>query len=61
MKRIVLGTRGSALALWQARHVAAALREAHPGLDVAEQIIKTTGDRDMKVLAGGSDRGVFVR
>jgi len=42
---IVLGTRGSALALWQAREVARQLRAAHPGLEVREQIIVTTGDR----------------
>ncbi|HVV15701.1 MAG TPA: hydroxymethylbilane synthase [Polyangia bacterium] len=42
---LVLGTRGSALALWQAREVARQLRAAHPGLEVREQIIVTTGDR----------------
>ncbi|HVY41028.1 MAG TPA: hydroxymethylbilane synthase [Polyangia bacterium] len=42
---VVLGTRGSALALWQAREVARLLRAAHPGLEVREQIIVTTGDR----------------
>ncbi|MES1166204.1 MAG: hydroxymethylbilane synthase [Verrucomicrobiota bacterium] len=42
---VVLGTRGSALALWQAREVARQLRAAHPGLEVREQIIVTTGDR----------------
>ncbi len=61
MNRIVLGTRGSALALWQARHVAGRLQEAHPGLEVEEQIIHTEGDRNMKVLGAASTRGVFVR
>ena len=61
MKKLVLGTRGSALALWQARHVAAELRAANPGLDVEERIIKTEGDRNMKVLGATSARGVFVR
>ncbi|HSS37839.1 MAG TPA: hydroxymethylbilane synthase [Polyangia bacterium] len=42
---VVLGTRGSALALWQAREIARQLRAAHPGLEVREQIIVTTGDR----------------
>jgi hydroxymethylbilane synthase len=42
---IVLGTRGSALARWQAGEVARLLRAAHPGLDVREQIIVTAGDR----------------
>ncbi len=42
---IILGTRGSALARWQAGEVARLLRAAHPGLEVREQIIVTTGDR----------------
>ncbi|MGA7740499.1 MAG: hydroxymethylbilane synthase [Polyangia bacterium] len=43
--RVVIGTRGSALALWQADHVADLLRAAHPGLVVERTIIVTTGDR----------------
>jgi len=60
--RIVIGTRGSALALWQARHVGALLRERHAGLEVSEKIVHTAGDLD-----GGSavsrfgSTGVFVR
>jgi hydroxymethylbilane synthase len=42
---IVLGTRGSALARWQAGEIARLLRAAHPGLEVREQIIVTAGDR----------------
>lgn len=61
MNKLVLGTRGSALALWQARHVAAELRIRHPGLEVEEKIIRTEGDQNMKVLGATSARGVFVR
>jgi hydroxymethylbilane synthase len=43
--RVVIGTRGSALALWQADHVASLLRAARPGLVVERNIIVTTGDR----------------
>lgn len=39
-----VGTRGSDLALWQARWVAEQLRSAHPSLSVEEIIIKTHGD-----------------
>ena len=42
---LVIGTRGSALARWQAEHVAARLRENHPGLEVTLEIIVTEGDR----------------
>jgi hydroxymethylbilane synthase len=45
MNRIVIGTRGSLLARWQAQFVAQALRAAHPGLVVDEKIIVTEGDR----------------
>lgn len=45
IQKLVLGTRGSALARWQANHVARALENAHPGLTVEERIIVTTGDR----------------
>ena len=62
MERLVLGSRGSALALWQARHVAGLLRGAHPGLVIEEVIIKTEGDRmteqALSVLGG---KGVFVK
>jgi hydroxymethylbilane synthase len=44
-ERIVIGTRGSALARWQAGEVGRLLRAAHPGLEVREQIIVTAGDR----------------
>jgi hydroxymethylbilane synthase len=40
-----LGTRGSALALWQADEVTRRLREAHPGLAVERVIVRTLGDR----------------
>jgi hydroxymethylbilane synthase len=43
--KLVIGTRGSALARWQSEHVAAALRAAHPGLEVTLTIIVTEGDR----------------
>jgi hydroxymethylbilane synthase len=44
-QKVVIGTRGSALARWQADHIAAALRAAHPGLTVDITIIVTEGDR----------------
>jgi hydroxymethylbilane synthase len=56
--RVVIGTRGSALARWQAQHIAEALKQAHPGLEVVEEIIVTTGDREQTgMLAGGKMLG----
>lgn len=45
MRTLRLGTRGSALALWQSRHIAARLEAAHPGLTIALVEIVSTGDR----------------
>jgi hydroxymethylbilane synthase len=45
MTKLRIGTRGSALAMWQAQWVLDALRRAHPGLEVVIEVIRTTGDR----------------
>lgn len=59
---LIIGTRGSALALTQSNMMAVALREAHPGLDVRLEIIKTTGDADQKTkLHAFPGLGVFVK
>lgn len=42
--RLILGTRGSDLALAQSTMVREALEAAHPGLKVEQKIITTTGD-----------------
>lgn len=57
-----LGSRGSALALWQARHVRDRLERIHPGLAVEIVEIRTEGDvaRDRPLSRFGS-RGVFVK
>jgi len=62
MKRAIIGTRGSALALWQANHVAGRLRDAHAGLEVELRIIKTKGDKIQDVpLAKVGGKGLFVK
>lgn len=61
MSILVLGTRGSALALAQARQVAAQLMAAHPGLKIEERIITTTGDvRSAASLPAIGGKGVFT-
>ena len=58
---LVIGTRGSALARWQAGEVGRLLRAAHPGLEIREQIIVTAGDRQQTgpvIELGG--KGVWV-
>jgi hydroxymethylbilane synthase len=59
---IVIGTRGSALARWQAAEVGRLLRAAHPGLEVSEKIVVTAGDRQQTgpvIDLGG--KGVWVK
>jgi hydroxymethylbilane synthase len=59
-KIIVIGSRGSALALWQARHIAAALAEMGAGTRL--EIIKTTGDKITDVpLANVGGKGLFTK
>lgn len=60
--RIVIGTRGSALALWQSEHVAELLRLAHRGaVDVEVRTFTTKGDRiqDRPLPAIGG-KGLFT-
>jgi len=59
---IVLGTRGSRLALYQAEQVARLLSAAHPRLSVRIQEIQTQGDRDRsRSLDSFRGVGVFVK
>ena len=60
MARLRIGSRGSQLALWQANHVAALLREQ--GHTVEIEIIKTTGDEITDVaLAKVGTKGMFTK
>ena len=57
-----IGTRGSPLALWQARWVASALQQHHDGLQTEIIVIRTAGDRnrnDPLPKIGG--KGLFVK
>lgn len=57
-----IGTRGSALALWQAEWVKAQLLAAHEELAVELLVIKTTGDKILDVpLAKVGGKGLFVK
>ncbi len=60
MTRRVIGSRGSALALWQAHHVKARLEAL--GVEVGLEIIKTQGDKILDVpLAKIGGKGLFVK
>lgn len=60
MARLRIGSRGSQLALWQANHISALLRER--GHQVELEIIKTTGDKIIDVaLAQVGTKGMFTK
>ncbi len=62
MDSVKIATRGSALALWQAGHVAAELERLHPGLKTELIRIKTTGDKILDVpLAKVGGKGLFTK
>ncbi len=57
-----IATRRSPLAMWQAEHVAAALRQAHPGLQVKLVGMSTQGDKILDTpLAKIGGKGLFVK
>lgn len=60
--KLRIGTRRSALALWQANHVAALLRSREPGLEVELVEIVTKGDKILdSPLAKVGGKGLFVK
>ncbi|MDO8950785.1 MAG: hydroxymethylbilane synthase [Actinomycetota bacterium] len=59
--RLVIGTRGSKLALWQSEYIKANVEEI-TGLPVTLEIIKTTGDKILDVpLAKVGGKGLFTK
>jgi hydroxymethylbilane synthase len=59
---LVIGTRGSKLALWQAEWIQARLKAIAPDLSVTLRKIKTSGDKILDVpLAAIGGKGLFVK
>ena len=59
---VIIGTRGSDLALWQANYVKAQLEERFPDDEFEIKIISTTGDEVLNVaLSKIGDKGLFTR
>jgi len=64
MKRnkVIIGTRGSKLALWQANWVKERLESLYPDLKIEIEKIKTTGDKILDApLAKIGGKGLFVK
>jgi len=61
-RKIVVGTRRSALAIWQAKWVIDRLQELNPGVEFEIQGIKTKGDKILDVsLAKIGGKGLFTK
>lgn len=60
--KIIIGTRGSKLALWQAEWIKSELQKLYPDLEIELNKIKTTGDKILDVpLAKVGGKGLFVK
>jgi hydroxymethylbilane synthase len=60
MRELVIGSRGSQLALWQARYIAARLNEVNVATRI--EIIRTTGDHlQTASLAQAGGKGLFTK
>ncbi len=60
--RVVIGSRGSELALWQANWVQRELHKRFPALEIPVEIIKTKGDKILdSPLSKIGDKGLFTR
>ncbi len=62
MKKIVIATRGSKLALWQSEHIKDLLRQKYKGLEVELKVLKTKGDKVLDTpLAKIGGKGLFTK
>jgi len=62
MQSVVIATRASPLALWQAEHVQSLLRAAHPGLSVQLLRLSTRGDQVLdRSLSKIGGKGLFIK
>jgi hydroxymethylbilane synthase len=60
-RSLIIGSRGSKLAVWQAQQAQARLQSINPGLEVRIEIIKTTGDVKPDPLSVIGGKGVFTK
>src|SRR5687768_2890374 len=60
-RALVIGSRGSRLALWQAEEAKARLLALNPEIEIRIEIIKTTGDVKSDPLSVIGGKGVFTK
>lgn len=62
MQKLIIGTRGSVLALWQANHIKDCLEAQYKDIEVEVKIVKTKGDKILDVpLAKIGGKGLFTK
>jgi len=62
MEKLVIGTRGSKLALWQSNYIKSLIEERYKNIKVDLKIIKTQGDKILDTpLAKIGGKGLFVK
>ena len=62
MKKLIIATRGSKLALWQSSYIKSVIEKARPDIEVELNIIVTTGDKILDVpLAKIGGKGLFLK
>jgi len=62
MKKLIIATRESKLAMWQAEHIQARLQEAHPDLEVVINSMTSKGDQILDTpLAKIGGKGLFTK
>ncbi|KAF0152430.1 MAG: hydroxymethylbilane synthase [Ignavibacteria bacterium] len=60
--KLIIGSRGSELALWQAKHIKKELEKKNKNLSVEIKIINTKGDKILDVaLSKIGDKGLFTK
>lgn len=61
-QKLIIGSRGSDLALWQANFIKKELKKAHKHISVEIKLIKTKGDKILDVaLSKIGDKGLFTK
>ncbi len=62
MKKLIIATRKSKLALWQSEHIKARLEEAYPDMEVSLSLMSTKGDKILDTpLAKIGGKGLFTK
>lgn len=62
MRKLIIATRGSKLALWQSEHIKSVLEELHSGLEVELKVMTTKGDKILDTpLAKIGGKGLFTK